>query len=128
MFARRDSRLVSDAELAPYDEANKVVAAAWVAHRGFARPIRVVNAYAGAAAYLRSRGTGARPVVGLDQVADVRVAASACGQAELLSRLKAAGRPRGSPRRARKRGAVRPWASFAYPRLHVENRISRPAG
>jgi hypothetical protein len=42
MFARRDIWMISGAELPPYVEANKVVAEAWVAHRRFARPIRVV--------------------------------------------------------------------------------------
>lgn len=76
MLARRDNRMISGAELPRYVEANKVVAQAWVAHRGSARPIRIVNAYAAAAAYLRSRGPRALPVVGIDQVADARVAAS----------------------------------------------------
>jgi sarcosine oxidase subunit beta len=72
-----DSRMISAAEaaqLSPYVEADKVVAAAWSPTDGFARPTTVVNAYAAAAAELGAEVHTHTPVVGIDQVGDGRVA------------------------------------------------------
>ena len=72
-----DSRLISAAdaaELSPYVDANKVVAAAWSPTDGFARPSVVVNAYAAAAAERGAEVHAHSSVVGIDQVGDGRVA------------------------------------------------------
>jgi len=72
-----DSRMipaVEAARLSPYVDANSVVAAAWSATDGFARPSVVVNAYAAAAAALGAEVSTNATVVGIDQVADGRVA------------------------------------------------------
>ena len=62
------------AELSPYVDANKVVAAAWSPTDGFARPSVVVNAYAAAAADLGAEVHTHSLVAGIDQVGDGRVA------------------------------------------------------
>jgi sarcosine oxidase subunit beta len=72
-----DSRMISAAEAAavsPYVDANTVVAAAWSPTDGFARPGRVVNAYAAAAVQLGAEIHTHSPVVGIDQVGDGDVA------------------------------------------------------
>lgn len=72
-----DSRMITAtqaAELSPYVDANKVVAAAWSPTDGFARPSVVVNAYAAAAADLGAEVHTHSLVVGIDQVGDGRVA------------------------------------------------------
>ncbi len=64
------SRMISGAaaaELAPYVDANTVVAAAWSPTDGFACPSVVVNTYAAAAARLGAEICTASPVIGIEQ-------------------------------------------------------------
>jgi sarcosine oxidase, subunit beta len=71
-----ESRLItarSAAALSPFVDAGNVVAAAWSATDGFARPSAVVNAYAAAAADLGAEICTSSPVVGIDQAHGDRV-------------------------------------------------------
>lgn len=128
MLARRDNRMISGAELPRYVEANKVVAQAWVAHRGSARPIRIVNAYAAAAAYLRSRGPRALPVVGIDQVADARVAASPADELSGSAPPEAAGATEEFAAHSTKEGAVLPRGELRHRGPNAETESPDPPG
>ena len=72
-----DSRMITAsaaADLSPFVDAGAVVAAAWSATDGFARPGAVVNAYAAAAAALGAEICTASPVVGIEEAGGDRVA------------------------------------------------------
>ena len=68
-----DSRLISPeraAELSPYVDPRRIVAAAWSPTDGFARPEAVVNTYAAAAARLGAQINTQSPVEGIDRLDD----------------------------------------------------------